>query len=422
MTNTKKCIDCGKPFDPNLPGSSSMRGPICNRKYLDAWAIPSEVETIVQDLSKSNFPVYLVGGSVRDYLLGRKIKDYDLVTSAKTEELEKLFPNSLEVGKQFGVVKVPVPGDVVEIATFREDGSYSDGRRPDFIREGTMATDVQRRDFTINGLLFDLKTKEVIDQTGGINDLNLKQIKCIGNPTERFQEDHLRVLRALRFATVLDFTIEENTLKAVKEDAHNLSLISKERIKTELDKMFDSPNLASRAALIKDSTVLDHIFPHLTEGKKSALYNKMSKIRTPSKELVYSWIFRQDTKLMNEYKLHNDEIKQIVHLDNVQHDLGKFEGLSLSEQNNLLLEPNFDQVLTAYQDYEEVSPLVLVRKQELVNKPINIKLLTSGRELIDLGFNPGPKMGRLIKTINSMILGREISSDEEKKKFILSQK
>lgn len=422
MSKMKKCIDCGKPFDPNLAGSSSLRGSICNKKYLNAWTIPSEVYTIIQDLSKAKFPVYLVGGSVRDYLLGRKIKDYDLVTSAKTEELEKLFPNSLEVGKQFGVVKVPVPGDIVEIATFREDGSYSDGRRPDYIKEGTMVTDVQRRDFTINGLLFDLKTKEVIDQTGGIQDLNLKQVKCIGNAAERFQEDHLRVLRALRFATVLDFTIEKNTFKAVQEDAVNISLISKERIKTELDKMFDSPNLSSRTNLIKESTVLDNVFPHLTEGKKSALFNKMIKIRTPSKELVYSWIFRQDTKLMNEYKINNEEIKQIVHLDKIQHELGKFEGLSLSEQNQLLLEPNFDQVLMAYQDYEEVSPLVLVRKQELVNKPINIELLTSGKELIDSGFNPGPKMGRLIKTINDMILGREIKSLEDKKKFILSQK
>jgi tRNA nucleotidyltransferase/poly(A) polymerase len=421
MVKMHKCIDCGKPFDPQLPGSSPFRGPICNKKYLEAWTIPGEVNSIVQELDKANFPVYLVGGSVRDYLLGRKIKDYDLVTSAKTEELEKIFPKSLEVGKQFGVVKVPVPGDVVEIATFREDGTYSDGRRPDFIKEGTMATDVQRRDFTINGLLFDLKTKEVIDQTGGLNDLNLKQIKCIGNPLERFQEDHLRVLRALRFATVLDFTIEKETFAAVKADAKNLSLISKERIKTELDKMFDSPNLSAKANLIKESKVLDYVFPHFTEGKKSALFHKLSKIRTPSKELVYSWIFRQDTKLMNEYKMHNDEIKQIVHLDKIQHQLGKFEGLSLSEQNQLLLEPKIEQTLTAYQDYEEVSPLVLVRKQELVNKPINVSLLTSGKELIDYGFNPGPKMGRLIKTINSLVLGREIKSAEEKKQFILSQ-
>jgi poly(A) polymerase len=418
----KKCIDCGKPFDPNLPGSSSIRGPICNKKYLEAWPIPEEVSGVLNQISQAKFPVYLVGGSVRDYLLGRKIKDYDLVTSAKTEELEKLFPNSLEVGKQFGIVKVPVPGDVVEIATFREDGSYSDGRRPDYVKEGTMDTDVQRRDFTINGLLFDLQTKEVIDKTGGLQDLNLKQIKCIGVPLERFQEDHLRVLRALRFATVLDFTIEEQTFQAVQKDAPNIAAISKERIKVELDKMFDSPNLASRTELIKNSTVLDHVFPHLTEGKKGALFAKMAKIKEPTKELVYSWIFRQDAKLMNEYKIHNDEIKQIIQIDKINHQLGKFDGLSLSDQNQLLLEPNFDKVLSAYQDYEEVSPLVLVRKQELVNKPIDSGLLTTGKELIDYGFNPGPKMGRLIKTVNDMILGREITSAEEKTKFILSQK
>lgn len=418
----KKCIDCGKPFDPNLPGSSMTRGPICHKKYLESWPIPEEVTGVLSEITKAKFPVYLVGGSVRDYLLGRKIKDYDLVTSAKTEELEKLFPNSLEVGKQFGIVKVPVKGDVVEIATFREDGSYSDGRRPDYIKEGNMDTDVKRRDFTINGLLFDLQSKEVIDKTGGLQDLELKQIKCIGNPLERFQEDHLRVLRALRFATVLDFTIEENTFKGIQQDASNISVISKERIKVELDKMFDSPNLSSRAELIKESSVLDHVFPHLTEGKKAALFNKMAKIKDPSKELVYSWIFRQDTKLMNQYKIHNDEIKQIVHIDKIHHELGKFDGLSLSDQNQLILEPDFDKVLMAYQDYEEVSPLVLVRKQELVNKPIDTSLLTSGKELIDYGFNPGAKMGRLIKTINDLVLGREIKSAEDKTKFILSQK
>lgn len=417
-----RCLDCGKEFDPKLPGASPLRGPICNKKYLESWKIPEEVSEVLNSLTKNQFPVYLVGGSVRDYLLGRKIKDYDLVTSAKTEELEKIFPNSLEVGKQFGVVKVPVEGDVIEIATFREDGTYSDGRRPDYIKEGTMESDVQRRDFTINGLLFDLNNKEVIDKVGGLEDLQKQQIRCIGNPTARFQEDYLRVLRTVRFATVLNFTVEEKTLDAAIKSAPELTKISKERIKTELDKTFNSEHLSKNVNLIEKLNLLPIIFPHLKPEASSEILSRMRAIKEPSSSLVYSWIFNKDVKLMNQYKLTNDEIKLVSELNNLQTQVRNFDSLSPGDQNQTILHPNFNEIKDFFSTYKPLSLKVQIREEELTKNPLDLTLLTSGKELLRYGFTPGKDMGELIKELNHKVYSRELNSPREKHQFILSKK
>lgn len=416
-----KCIDCGKQFDPHAKGASPVRGPKCNHKHLNSWSIPDEVDKVVEKLS-SKHPVYLVGGSVRDYILGRPIKDYDLVTSAKTNELEEMFPNSLEVGKQFGIVKVPVQGDIVEIATFREDGEYSDGRRPDSVKEGTMESDVQRRDFTINGLLFNLKTKEVIDQVGGLDDLNNHQIKAIGVAKERFLEDHLRVLRAIRFATVLNFKVEEKTLEAACEVSPLLSKISRERIKVELDKTFDHVNLSNQVDIFEKIKVIHSVFPHLSESEIDSIHSNMKTVKSPTKELVYSWIFKDNEKLMNDYKLTNQEIKQVSNTYKVQENLKKFSTLSTAEKNKLILDKDF-LVSMDFLSQTKVDTSEIVRQQqELKTNPLPLNLLTSGKELIEFGFSPGTAMGKLIQEVNLKIYGREITSDTQKHEFILKNK
>lgn len=416
-----KCIDCGKQFDPQAKGASPVRGPKCNHKHLNSWSIPEEVDKVVEKLSKDH-PVYLVGGSVRDYILGRPIKDYDLVTSAKTEELEKLFPNSLEVGKQFGIVKVPVKGDIVEIATFREDGEYLDGRRPDSVKEGTMESDVQRRDFTINGLLFDIKTKEIIDQVGGLNDLNNRQIKAIGVAKDRFLEDHLRVLRAIRFATVLNFKIEDNTLSAACEVSPLLSKISRERIKVELDKTFDHENLSNQVGIFEKTKVLSSVFPHLNDSEIDLVHSNMKIVKSPTKELVYSWIFKDNEKLMNEYKLTNQEIKQVSNTYKVQEGLKSFSNLPLAQKNKLILDKDFSVSMDFLSQTSMDTSDISTTQAELKSNPLPLNLLTSGKELIEFGFSPGSAMGKLIQEVNLKIYGREITSESQKNEFILKNK
>jgi len=160
-------------------------------------------------LQKNNFEAYWVGGCVRDLRLRRPPKDFDITTSASPKDIAKLFPKHLKVGKKFGVFIVTEFGPAVEVATLRKDLPYRDGRRPIGIKRGTIKEDVLRRDFTINGLLYDPFQHKVIDLVKGANDLRKKIIRTIGNPNKRFQEDHLRMLRAIRFSVELDFKIEQ---------------------------------------------------------------------------------------------------------------------------------------------------------------------------------------------------------------------
>lgn len=387
----KICIDCKRPFDPSNPKSSFVRGPVCHQKSLDSWTLPEEVNQVAEIIKHKKHAVFLVGGSVRDFLMGRKIKDYDLVTDAKTSELEQMFPNALEVGKQFGVVKVPVPGDVVEIATFREDGVYSDGRRPDYIKEGTLETDVQRRDFTINGLLMDINEKNIIDKTGGLDDLKNQLIRCIGNPDERFKEDYLRMLRAFRFATVLDFKIEDKTLESILNNKENIRYMAKERVATELDKIFSSDNFKNKLELFKQSKILNYCYDHLSEQEHESILNKLATIpNLDNKYVVYSYYFKKDVKLMNQtYKITLQEAKIVETYTSIEEKLLNYESLSVGEKNKCLSQGLFGEV----RKYSQSKYLAQVDKdyENLQLNPINLSLCTTGKELIEMGLTQGKK-------------------------------
>jgi len=192
------------------------------------------IKKLVRTLNKSNAMAYLAGGCVRDALLNRVPKDFDIATSAKPEEIVKLFPNSNKQGKAFGVVVVPCEKGNIEVATFRKDGPYKDGRRPEYVEFLSDKEDAFRRDFTINALFYDLKTNKIIDYVDGIEDLKNQVIRTVGNPEDRFKEDYLRVLRALRFSIQLNFTLDPNTEKILfKYKTKMLETISKDRIYVE---------------------------------------------------------------------------------------------------------------------------------------------------------------------------------------------
>ncbi len=218
---------------------------------------------VVQRLRDAGHTAYLVGGGVRDLVLGRVPKDFDIVTSARPDEITRLFRRTVSVGAQFGVITVLDEGGPHEVATFRAEGGYEDKRRPGWVEFADLQADLQRRDFTINGLVLDPDTYEVIDHVGGLKDLERGIIRTIGEPAERFDEDALRMIRAIRFASRFGFRLDRNTQRALIEHHADIRHVATERIWQELERMLAHRNRAKALALMRDTGVLDEVLPEL---------------------------------------------------------------------------------------------------------------------------------------------------------------
>jgi len=245
--------------------------------------------SIVRTLRERGHKAYLVGGCVRDLLLGREPADYDVATDATPEEVMRIFPETYAVGAQFGVVLVPLPErdvaidvtcnavtcyvspktNVVEVATFRSDIGYSDGRHPDQVRfSKDPREDVERRDFTINGMLLDPVTNEVLDFVGGRKDLEAGIIRAIGDPDRRFAEDKLRLLRAVRFAARFGYTIEPGTFQAIQKTASQIDQVSRERVRDELSRMLIEGHARQAFLLLDESGLLHEVLPEIEAMKE----------------------------------------------------------------------------------------------------------------------------------------------------------
>src|ERR1700678_908116 len=261
---------------------------------------------IVAQLQRAGHTAYFAGGCVRDRLLGKEAKDYDIATSALPEQVQKLFPRVTDVaGKCFGVVRVMAGDESFEVATFRQDGPYQDGRHPESVRFATAQEDAQRRDFTINGLFFDPVADRLIDYVGGEADLRAGIVRAIGNPADRFAEDHLRLLRAIRFATRLIFRIEPKTWEAIRAEASMIRTVSAERIRDELNKIFSASKPELGLDLLDRSGLLAEVLPDIAamhgveqppqfhpEGDVYAHVRLMlSKIEEPNLDLALGVLF-----------------------------------------------------------------------------------------------------------------------------------
>ncbi len=219
---------------------------------------------IVTKLRSAGFAAYFVGGCVRDRLMGMVPTDYDIATSALPHEVGQLFPRTVAVGAAFGVVQVLEEGGAYEVATFRSDGSYCDGRRPDRVIYSTdPSRDVQRRDFTINGLLYDPSSQEVLDFVGGEQDIRSGMIRAIGPPGLRFQEDKLRLMRAVRFAARFRYELEKETLCALRDRAHEVAQVSPERLRDELARILTEGYAASGIRKLEEVGLLPHLLPEV---------------------------------------------------------------------------------------------------------------------------------------------------------------
>jgi len=253
--------------------------------------IPKEVKVIIEKLDKAGFEAYIVGGCVRDFLLGNGPKDWDVTTNAKPEEIQKVLPNSFYENKFLTVTvrtkssKVPE----VEITTYRSEAKYTDKRHPDEVKYAkTLEEDLSRRDFTINSLAMDAK-KKIIDPFDGQKDLKDKIIRAVGNPEERFNEDALRMLRAVRFATTLGFKIEEKTASAIKKNSIWLEAISQERIRDEFLKIIMSEKPAEGIELLREVNLLKYVLPELLDnyGVSQAKHHKFDCYEHAIKSLEY---------------------------------------------------------------------------------------------------------------------------------------
>lgn len=280
--------------------------------------IPEEIKNIAGKLQKSDFQTYLVGGCVRDILLSREPKDWDIATDAEPEEIQKIFPESV-YENDFGTVGIKTDSEnpqlkIIEITTFRLEGKYTDKRHPDEIRFAkTIEEDLSRRDFTINALALSLneETKEsLIDPYDGQKDLKNKLIRTVGEPEKRFNEDALRLMRAVRFSVEMNFKIEEKTEKAIKKQSGLLEIIAKERIRDELVKIIMAPEAAKGMELLEQTGLLKYILPELREGIGIG----------QNKHHIYS-VFEHSLRALDYAAKNNYSLE--IRLASLLHDIGK---------------------------------------------------------------------------------------------------
>jgi poly(A) polymerase len=275
---------------------------------------------IVKTLQDAGYKAYFAGGCVRDMLLKKEPKDYDIATSALPDEIEKSFKETYAVGKSFGVIHVVENGHTFEIATFRSDSGYSDGRRPDAVLFTHAEEDAKRRDFTINGLFYDPVTKEVHDFVGGQDDLSNRLIRFIGDPHQRILEDHLRIIRAIRFKNTLNFGYHPDTYAALRKHAQLADKVSWERVRDELNKIILAKSAPVAFEDMQDTEVLPYILPELEACKG----------------LAQPMQFHQEgdvwTHLMHALDSLPEDAGLLAHWAVIFHDIGKPETFKIAER------------------------------------------------------------------------------------------
>jgi len=366
---------------------------------------------IIKRLQNKGFTALLAGGCVRDMLLRRDAKDYDVATNALPEDVIRLFKRTLKVGAKFGVVIVLIEHRQVEVATFRTETGYADGRHPSKVRFADPAEDAARRDFTINGMFYDPLKKKVIDFVGGRADLKRKLVRTIGSPAERFSEDYLRMLRAIRFSTQLGFAIEKNTWRAICGNAKSIIKISGERIAMELEGILISGRRAEGISLLFKSGLAGSIFPGFAGGQaKSALKVPGKLPKNSDFALAIAALFADCS---TEFALEKCEIlklsrNQTKHIKFLLANRGKLlnDKMSLAELKMTLAEPYFDDLYELQKAVQKagqktIAALLNLRKKikSLGDIELKPKPLLNGHDLMKLGAVPGPALGQLAREL-----------------------
>lgn len=416
-----------------------------------------EIKTILKTFHQKGFEAVLAGGCVRDALLGNPPKDFDIAVSASPEEVLKLFPKARDPWKRYGVMFLPLEGEKkpVEITTFRKDHSYGDGRRPQFVEYTSSAKeDAKRRDFTVNALFYDIKSEKVLDFVDGVKDLKSRLLKTVGEPKERFEEDYLRPLRALRFAHQLNFVIDSKTQKAIPPFAEKLQTLSKERIYSELMKMFSHGSMDKAVKILQDYSFFEVLFPFKEKSINPPEFfwkNSFSFYEEPA--FVWTvfglpYFYHTPEKFMEFLKNLKTPLfvakKSVLYIQGVKILLSESKA-SFAEKLKVL-ELGADQVLELSQNFGKLlfrqgvkEPLAQIHLKQIkgqmeklfqkletlaqefkTRSPGNDRLpppLVTGEDLIKADYSPGKAMGLLLKKAYNVQLEENISQ----KKVILNR-
>ncbi|MGC8743676.1 MAG: CCA tRNA nucleotidyltransferase [Verrucomicrobiia bacterium] len=418
---------------------------------------------IVKRLKKAGFIAYWVGGCVRDMLLGKQPYDYDIATNATPGVVEQMFEKTVAVGKQFGVILVVIGDDTFQVATFRSESDYRDGRHPERITFGDPVSDAKRRDFTINGLFYDPIKNDVIDYVNGREDLERRLVRAIGSADERFNEDYLRMLRAIRFAAQLGFDIEESTFAAVKKNAEKIRLISAERIRDELVKLFLPPHAARGLELLRESGLLRAVLPEVADMigvEQSPDYHPEGCVYTHTLKTLENLPQDADETLVWAALLHdvgkprvakqnkNDERRTFYDHDRVGADMAKeiLERLKFpsdkieaivacirhhmqlkdapkmnkSTLRKMLARPTIGieielhrlDCLASHRKLD-IYEFLKQKQNEYPEEKALPPTLISGEDLKQLGFTEGVELGRVLKEIREKQLLDEITTPEQ---------
>lgn len=366
---------------------------------------------IILKLKASGFEAYLVGGAVRDFLLGKNPKDFDVATSAEPVQVKELFDRTVDTGIQHGTVLVLANGTGVEVTTFRTEGNYTDNRRPDSVNfVKSLEEDLKRRDFTINAMAM-TENQELVDLFGGRKDLEEKLIRAVGQPEERFQEDALRMLRAVRFSGQLDFSIDEQTLAAIKNNAVLIRSIAVERIKIELDKILANHHAARSIDYLHRSGLSGH----LPSGE---IFHIDWKDFKPTGDPLSGWLYalwqnKKDVQTLAGYKLSNEEKSSLT------------KALEAAETE---IWNQWTYYRFTLRELELAAELTNRQENPVLQKsglPIQTKsdLAVNGRDLMEWsGKKAGPWLKDLLSNIEQQVVCNELENEKDKiKEWFLSE-
>jgi poly(A) polymerase len=436
-----------------LPYNKGMNATVIDRRYNKCVKMSPMEKTareVAQRLRGQGHIAYFAGGCVRDMVRGLPAKDFDVATDATPNIVQKIFRHTYAVGAHFGVVVVVENGFNFEVATFRSDGAYLDHRHPVDVRFSSPEEDAKRRDFTINGMFFDPEKDELIDFVGGRADLEEKLVRAIGDPAARFAEDRLRMLRAVRFATVLDYKIDNPTWDALVASAASINEISAERIREELVKIFLSPNRVRGWGLLDRSGLMRTILPEL-DAMKGCLqpeqfhpegdvfeHTRLMLERLPEKvsvPLVLSVLFHDVGKpvtatvdetgrirfnehdrigatmtesIMERLRFSRAEIDAVVEMVKQHMVFKDVPKMRVAKLKRFMARPTFKEELELHRvdcasshkmmdNYE----FLLQKREEFANEPIIPPPLVRGDDLIALGMKPGPKFGEILEAVET---------------------
>ena len=424
-------------------------------------------EDICARLRAHGYRALLAGGCVRDLILGLPPKDYDIATDATPREVAAIFERTIDVGSAFGVQAVLLPEGQFEVTTFRQDGPYQDGRHPSTVAFVGEKEDARRRDFTINALFYDPLHQKVLDYVEGQKDLHAGIIRAVGQPYERFQEDHLRLLRGIRFAARLGYAIEEETYRAIKDMAHLINATSAERIRDELLRILTEGGAKRAFELLDDTGLLDRLLPEVSAMKgvqqpprfhpegdvfthtllmldllrdpapalalgvllhdagKPHTQTETDRIRFNEHDVVGAGIARE---VCLRLRLSRRDTERVVWLVSQHMRFAHIPDMKESKRKRLVRAEGFDELkelcrIDCLASHQELSTIDWVENYlaHIPPEALHPEPLLQGRDLIALGYSPGPLFSKVLRQIEELQLNGQLTTRDDAKAFVLKK-